>query len=70
MDEIKISDRAIENILTGESDPQLEILRRIAENKSVNPEIRYLAASCRKFQLDEYKRSAEAINEREMSEYE
>ncbi|MCU0534238.1 MAG: hypothetical protein MUD14_10125 [Hydrococcus sp. Prado102] len=65
-----IGDRAVENVLTGNNEPNLEILRLIAEDKASEPAIRYLAACCRKFQLDAYKRESNEMHEREIAEYE
>lgn len=60
-----IGDRAIENLLMGNNQPNLEILRLIAEDKATDPAIRYLAACCRKFQLDFYNRSECEMHELE-----
>jgi hypothetical protein len=68
--DFKISDRAIENLLLGESDPQLEILRHIAEDRDLAPAIRYLAACCFKFQKDAYNYERNEIHVWEMKEYE
>ncbi|MGL5872852.1 MAG: hypothetical protein ACRC2R_10875 [Xenococcaceae cyanobacterium] len=56
---------SIDRLLAGKENIEPQLLREIAEDKSVSPHLRYLAASCWKLTTDAEKQQSYELEQRE-----